>query len=121
MASPVIGIDLGTTYSAVARLDEHGRPETLNNSEGDKLTPSVLLFDDTSIVVGKEALKAIATDAAQVAMCMKRELGRRFFTQELDGRHYPPEALQAWILNKLRLDTAKVVGPFEKAVITVPA
>ena len=121
MPSPAIGIDLGTTYSAVARLDEHGRPETLNNEEGDKLTPSVLLFDDTHIVVGKEALKAVATDAEQVAMCMKRELGRRFFTQELDGRHYPPEALQAWVLNKLRLDTTKLVGPFEKAVITVPA
>ncbi|MCA9215908.1 MAG: Hsp70 family protein [Planctomycetales bacterium] len=121
MAPPVIGIDLGTTYSAVARLDENGRPETLNNAEGDKLTPSVLLFDDNNVIVGKEALKAIATDASHVAMCMKRELGQRFFRQELEGRHYPPEALQAWVLNKLRLDTSKIVGPFEKAVITVPA
>lgn len=121
MPAPAIGIDLGTTYSAVARLDEHGRPQTLNNSEGDKLTPSVLLFDESSVIVGKEALKAIATDAEQVAMCMKRELGQRFFSKELDGRHYPPEALEAWILNKLRLDTTNHVGVFEKAVITVPA
>jgi molecular chaperone DnaK len=119
--TPAVGIDLGTTYSAVAILDDSGRPKVLENAEGDRLTPSVVLFDEENVVVGKEALKAIGTDAARVARCMKRELGQRFYTQELGGRHYPPEALQAWVLNKLRLDASKRIGGFQQAVITVPA
>ena len=54
-----VGIDLGTTYSAVAFLDNSGRPQTLINAEGDKLTPSTMLFDGQSVIVGKEAVKAL--------------------------------------------------------------
>ncbi len=119
--TPAVGIDLGTTYSALATLDSNGRPQTLLNAEGDKLTPSVVLFDGDNMVVGKEALKAIATDASRVAQCIKRELGRRYFTKELGGRLYPPEALQAWILDKVRRDAARTLGDFRQVVITVPA
>lgn len=118
---PAIGIDLGTTFSAVSRLDELGRPVTLINAEGDKITPSVVFFEGDNIVVGKEAAKALATDAAEVAECAKRDLGRRIFHKPLGGRQYPPEALQAWILNKLRVDAQRQVGDFSKVVITVPA
>ena len=55
-----VGIDLGTTYSVIARLDNLGRPVTLVNAEGDKITPSVVFFDGANIVVGKEAAKALA-------------------------------------------------------------
>ena len=55
-----VGIDLGTTYSAVAHLDDTGRPVTLVNAEGDLLTPSAVLFEGNNVVVGKEALKALA-------------------------------------------------------------
>ena len=75
--TPAVGIDLGTTYSAVAYLDDTGRPVTLVNAEGDLVTPSVVLFEDNSPVVGKEALKALATEAEHVAQCAKRELGDR--------------------------------------------
>ena len=119
--SLAVGIDLGTTYSAVAVLDKSGQPQTLLNAEGDRLTPSVVLFDDENVVVGKEALKAIGTDALRVALCMKRELGQRSFAKELAGRHYPPEALEAWVLNKLRSDAEQQIGAFQRAVITVPA
>ncbi len=118
---PAIGIDLGTTYSAVAYLDSAGRPQTIPNQEGDKLTPSVVFFDEDAVVVGKEALKAIATNASEIAQCMKRELGRRYYDKELGGRHYPPEALEAWVLDKVRRDAARVLGPFRQVVITVPA
>ena len=118
---PAIGIDLGTTYSVICKLDEQGRPQTLINAEGDKLTPSVVFFEDGNIVVGKEAVKALATDADRVAECAKRDLGSRFFHNPLGGRRYPPEALQAWVLNKLRLDAQKQIGRFSRAVITVPA
>jgi molecular chaperone DnaK len=116
-----IGIDLGTTYSALAYIDTSGRPRTVANEEGDLLTPSVVFFDEEAVVVGKEALKAIATHAVSVARCMKRDLGRRFFPQELSGRHFPPEALEAWVLDKLRRDGARVLGEFQQVVITVPA
>ena len=118
---PAVGIDLGTTYSAVAYLDESGRPQTLNNAEGDKTTPSVVLFDGDDVVIGKEAVKAMATDMEYVAECTKRDLGRRVLRKEFSGCAYPPEALQGWILNKLRKDASKTIGSFAKAVITVPA
>jgi len=116
-----VGVDLGTTNSAVACLDDLGRPQTLINAEGDKVTPSVVLFEGTDVVVGKEALKAVATDADQVAQCTKRELGSRMFHKVLGGRQYPPQTIEAWVLNKLRSDASRQIGPFEQVVITVPA
>ena len=116
-----VGIDLGTTYSAVARLDQAGIPATLINAEGDHITPSVVLFDDPDVVVGKEALKALATEQDRVAECAKREMGRRIFHKTFNGNRYPPEVIQAWILKKLHTDAANQIGPFEKVVITVPA
>ena len=119
---PAVGIDLGTTFSVISRLDDLGRPQTMINAEGDKITPSVVFFEsDTSIVVGKEAAKAVATDAEQVAECAKRDLGQRFFHKPIGGRRYPPEALQAWVLNKLRVDAIRQIGNFSKVVVTVPA
>jgi molecular chaperone DnaK len=116
-----VGIDLGTTYSAVAYIDDTGRPVTLVNAEGDLVTPSVVLFEGDQAVVGKEALKAIATEADHVAQCAKRELGERTFHKALQGRKYPPEALQALVLNKIHHDAARQIGDFRKVVITVPA
>jgi molecular chaperone DnaK len=116
-----VGIDLGTTNSVVAYLDDTGRPQTLTNMEGDNTTPSVVLFDDGDVIVGKEAIKAMATDMERVAESVKRELGHQVFHKSLQGQSYPPETLQAWILNKIRNDAAKTIGPFDKVVITVPA
>ncbi len=116
-----VGIDLGTTNSAIAWLDDLGRPQTLINAEGDKVTPSAVLIEGDDAVVGKEAIKALATEGEQVAQCAKRELGYRYFRQSLDGRQYPPETLQAFVLNKLRVDASRQIGPITRAVITVPA
>ncbi|MBP88420.1 MAG: hypothetical protein CMJ64_17185 [Planctomycetaceae bacterium] len=120
-SAPAVGIDLGTTYSAVAYLDDAGRPLVLSNTEGDKTTPSVVLLDDGNVIVGKEAAKAMATDMDSIAECAKRELGLKLFQKTIGGEQYPPEVIQAWILNKLRLDAQNTLGPFAKAVITVPA
>ena len=81
--TPAVGIDLGTTFSAVACIDDTGRPVTLVNAEGDLLTPSVVLFDGDEVVVGKEALKAMATEAEHVAECSKRDVGHRAFHKVL--------------------------------------
>jgi len=120
-STPVIGIDLGTTYSVVAQLDRKGQPVSLVNAEGDRITPSVVLFEGDEVIVGKEAVKAMATEMNNVAECSKRDMGHRVFRKVFGGKQYPPEVIEAWILHKLRADTEAQVGPFEKAVITVPA
>ena len=116
-----VGIDLGTTFSVVARLDEQGTPSTLVNAEGDRITPSVVLFDGEDVVVGREALKAVSTEPQHVATCAKRDVGHRVFHKILDGKQYPPEVIQAFILSKLRADAMMQIGPFTQAVVTVPA
>ena len=64
---PIVGIDLGTTFSVVAHLDARGRPATLPNAEGDYTTPSVVFFDAAGAIVGKEAVKAAEFDPDRVA------------------------------------------------------
>ncbi|MCX7428510.1 MAG: Hsp70 family protein [Planctomycetia bacterium] len=121
MDETIIGIDLGTTFSVAARLDADGHPETLVNAEGDRLTPSVVLFDGDDVVVGKEALKAIGTETEHVAECSKRDVGHPVFHKVIGGKQYPPEVIEAWILNKLRVDVTAQIGPVRRAVVTVPA
>lgn len=116
-----VGIDLGTTNSAVAYIDEMGRPTTLVNSEGDLVTPSVVLLEGNSVIIGKEALKALATDAERVAQCAKRDLGYRAFHKSLEGRQFPPEAIQAFVLKKIKNDAQQIIGEFRRVVVTVPA
>jgi len=118
---PAVGIDLGTTFSAIAYMDGAGRPQVLSNQEGDKMTPSVVLIEDGSVVVGREAAKAMATDMENIAECAKRDLGMKSFHQTIGGIDYPPEVIQAWILKKVRSDAQRQIGAFTKAVVTVPA
>lgn len=120
-AQPAVGIDLGTTFSVISYVNDSGRPETIPNAEGDLLTPSVVLFDGEDVIVGREAAKAKATELENVADCPKRQIGHQVYDKVFGDRRYPPEALQGWILNKLKRDAARVVGGFDSAVITVPA
>ena len=82
---------------------------------------SIELDVERNVLTVQAQRSASFDDAAEVAECAKRDLGRRMFHKPLGGRQYPPEALQAWILAKLRLDAQAQIGPFEKAVVTVPA
>ncbi|MFO7905904.1 MAG: Hsp70 family protein [Planctomycetota bacterium] len=118
---PAVGIDLGTTYTVAARLDDVNRPCTLINAEGDRLTPSVVLLDEGEIVIGKEAVKAMGTEMERVAEGAKRDVGQRMFHRALGGRRYPPETIEAWVLDKVRRDTRDQIGDSHKVVITVPA
>lgn len=119
--SPAVGIDLGTTFSVIAHINDVGRPETIPNAEGDLLTPSVILFDGDEVIVGREAAKARASELENIADCPKRQIGNQVYDKVFGDRRYPPEALQGWILNKLKEDATRVTGPFDRAVITVPA
>jgi molecular chaperone DnaK len=116
-----VGIDLGTTYSVVARLDETGKSQIVRNFHGDILTPSVVLFDDKEIIVGKDAKKASADEVDRVAECVKRDMGSEFYSKPIRGEKLPPEVIQACILRKLAADAVRVCGPDIKVVITVPA
>lgn len=118
---PAVGIDLGTTYSVIARLDERGVPVSLVNGEGDLLTPSAVLFEGSDVVVGKEALKALAMEADRVAVFAKRDMGQRRYHKPLEGQWYPPEVIQAFVLKKLADDARRASSTFHQAVITVPA
>ncbi len=118
---PPVGIDLGTTFSAVSYLDNSRRPNLVINSEGDRVTPSVVLFDETSVVIGKEALKAAALEPDRVASHVKRDIGSPHYSRTILGEQVPPEVIQSLILEKLKRDTEEVLGPISEVVITVPA
>ena len=122
MAShPPVGIDLGTTYSAIAYLDETGRPTSIANDAGDVLTPSAVSFDGPAVLVGKEAIKQGVFEPEVFADCFKRDIGRREFHRPVAGQRVPPEVLSAFVLKKLKQDAERRLGPIEEAVITVPA
>jgi molecular chaperone DnaK len=116
-----IGIDLGTTFSAVAYLDRGGVPQTILNMEGDLSTPSVVYFDETEAVVGKEAVKAAAYEPEAVAQFAKRDMGKPAYARPIRGVQLPPEVIQAAVLQKLKSDAELRLGAVREVVITVPA
>jgi molecular chaperone DnaK len=118
----LVGIDLGTTFSAIATLDDRGHPETLPNRDGEMLTPSaVLILDDGQVVVGQAALDVALEQPDRVATLVKRRMGQKTFGQLVAGREFRPETLAALILRKLVQDAERRIGPVKQAVITVPA
>ena len=120
-AQPAVGIDLGTTFSVVAFLNQEGKPQTIQNSEGDMITPSVVYFGVDETVVGKEAVKVAQFEPESVAQFAKRDVGKSQFHKEIRDYKMPPEAIQAIILKKLQNDAAVKIGEFKDVVITVPA
>ncbi|MFO0927659.1 MAG: Hsp70 family protein [Gemmataceae bacterium] len=122
MAGKLVGIDLGTTFSAIASLDDHGQPQTIPNRDNQSLTPSaVLLLDDGTTVVGEAALDVALEQPDRVATLVKRRMGESTFGRSVAGREFRPETLSAIILRKLVQDAELRIGPIDKAVITVPA
>lgn len=121
-AKRYIGIDLGTTFSAMAYVDPHGTPVTIPNAEGSLTTPSVVYFEQSGqVIVGADARAAAVDHPGLVVECVKREMGERFFSRPIQGRKLPPPAISALILKKLKQDAEAKLGPVDGAVITVPA
>ena len=117
----IIGIDLGTTTTLVARFNEAGRPEITNNAEGNPITPSVIQIDDAgSVIVGTEAKKFLGTGAANVFAEFKREMGTDK-TWPIGGKNVTPVELSALLLKKVVADYAAQFGQPESVVITWPA
>lgn len=117
----LVGIDLGTTFSAIATLDDHGQAVTLPNREGEMLTPSVIYLDGETAVVGQAGRDVALEQPDKVASLVKRRMGHRSLGRPVGGREYRPETLSAIILRKLVQDAELRLGPIGKAVITVPA
>jgi molecular chaperone DnaK len=120
-ASKLLGIDLGTTFSAIATLDEHGRAVTLPNVEGEMLTPSAILLEEGCAVVGQAARDVALEQPEKVAQIVKRFMGHPKVGYLVGGKEFRPETLSAILLKKLVLDAERRIGPVKKAVITVPA
>jgi molecular chaperone DnaK len=115
-----LGIDLGTTFSVVAQVNDAGLPVVLPNAEGSPTTPSVVLFDAGHAVVGAIARESLATEPESVVQLVKRHIGSGW-TFEHSGQAYRPEHISALILRKLAQDAHLLTGPVTQAVITVPA
>ncbi len=116
-----VGIDLGTSNSVVAYLTPEGETKVLPNSEGETLTPSVALFNDDRVIVGKAAREAGADFLDRTAECAKRDMGSAHYHRAIGGRMIPPEAIQGFILRKLHRDIASKLTDECDVVITVPA
>src|SRR4051812_4647379 len=124
MLGKTVGIDLGTTFSAIAHVDEYGKPQIIPNSENERLTPSVILFDAMNVVVGAVALQNAVAEPRQIVDFVKREMGKTEaeYHREFDGVRYTAEQLSALIIRKLKADAEKYLRlPVTHAVITVPA
>lgn len=119
-----IGIDLGTTFSAVAHIDAYGKPQIVPNSESERITPSVILFDNNNVVVGTVAKNNSVAEPERIVDFVKREMGKpkEQFQRQFGDKSYSAEELSALILTKLKSDAEKYLKePVTDAVITVPA
>ncbi|WP_455494753.1 molecular chaperone DnaK [Gemella sanguinis] len=117
--SKIIGIDLGTTYSAVAVL-EGGEAKIIPNPEGNRTTPSVVAFKGDEIQVGEVAKRQAITNPNTV-ISIKRHMGTDYKV-EVNGKKYSPQEISAMILQNLKATAESYLGEkVTKAVITVPA
>lgn len=117
-----VGIDLGTTYSTIAIVEEHGLPTIIPNAESERLTPSAVFFDDDSIVVGQIAKDAAISNPDNVVMFVKRQMGNSNWFLPHQQQRYTPIDISALILRKLKQDAESYLGrDLPYAVITVPA
>ena len=117
----VIGIDLGTTNSCVAVM-EGGEPTVITNSEGSRLTPSVVGFSKTGErLVGELAKRQAISNPENTVASIKRHMGESY-TVKIEGKDYTPQEISAMILQKLKEDAESYLGEkVTQAVITVPA
>jgi molecular chaperone DnaK len=122
-STAVWGIDLGTTYSCISRVDDFGHPVVVGNRDGDPVTPSVVMFlGATDIQVGKEAKRQMQLEPERVCELVKRHMGDPEWRFSADGREWTAPEVSAQILKALcedaELQTREKV---EKVLITVPA
>ncbi len=119
----VYGIDLGTTYSCISHVDEHGKPVVLANAEGEMTTPSVVFFESPdNIVVGQSAKEVVSIHPDLCVSTVKRAMGDPHWERSFHGQVYKPQDVSSFILRKVVGDAANLMGEkIEDVVITCPA
>ena len=118
--SAFIGIDLGTTYSAVSYIDDTGRSKIVHNSAGSNVTPSCIDFSGGKAEVGEEARKSLGMSDT-IAARFKRDMGSTTTTYNIEGNEHTPTDCSAIVLKKLLQDTKEAIGEVGEAVVTIPA
>lgn len=146
MANPIIGIDLGTTNSCVAVMEAGGKVRVIENSEGDRTTPSIVAYTkDGEVLVGQSAKRQAVTNPKNTLYAIKRLIGRKFKSDivqrdikmvpykiieadngdawvDADGKALAPQQVSAQVLMKMKKTAEDYLGhPVTEAVITVPA
>ncbi|WP_227134622.1 Hsp70 family protein [Halorubellus salinus] len=118
----ILGIDLGTTNSGMA-IVEAGDPQMLSNNEGNRLTPSVVHYDeDGDALVGRRAISREPAEPDQVIREIKRHMGEEDYTEKIQGKDFTPPEVSTEILQKLKRDAEEYLeDDVSEAVVTVPA
>jgi len=120
----IVGIDLGTTFSALAILNAIGKPEIVPNADGERITPSAIFFDEENsdvVRVGIEAVNSRLLNAKRSIRWIKRYMGDSNYRKNIDGKDWTPVELSGLILKKLKQECASEHGEIRDAVISVPA
>ena len=114
-----IGIDLGTTYSAVAKIDQNGIPKIIENN-GKNITASCVALDNDTLVVGDGPEAKYGEEGFSIGARFKRHMGENYLT-ELGSNQFTPTDLSAAVLSEMRRIAEKEVGEIAEAVVTIPA
>lgn len=124
MSQVIAGIDLGTTFSAIAVLNQIGRPEVVPTLDGERILPSALFFPegDEKVVTGIEAINSRYDDVSRAVRWIKHHMGDKDYRVDIGGCEWKPSEISAVIVKKLASDASVVLGkPVTDVVITVPA
>ncbi len=121
----ILGIDLGTTYSVGAYLDDEGKPQVITNMEGSQTTPSVVYFEsENNVVVGQTAKDNSFLKPNDVVSAVKNYMGEKKVYRTSFGQEYTPEVVSSFILKKIVSDAKKRLDlsePIKDVVVTIPA
>ncbi|MBR9801905.1 Hsp70 family protein [bacterium] len=116
-----VGIDLGTTFSSIARIGDDGEPDPILNADDRTITPSiVILSEEGQVVVGPTFERMSIEDPQRIIEAVKRQMGNKDFFVVYQNKKLTPEFISALILKKLKQDAEARIGPIANAVITVP-
>src|SRR5947209_1296025 len=118
----IVGIDLGTTHSAVAFVNGRGKPEIIRNEFGHTITPSIIYFGEGKPIVGDKAKEQLRAGKKEVIQLFKRSMDDTNFLFSAHGHDYTPVDLSALLLSYMKEQAERYLkGPVTDAVITVPA
>jgi len=121
----IVGIDLGTTYSAISRINHHGVAEIVTTGDdSERMIASIIYFgEDGTTYVGKSAVKIASQekDPSRLVKLVKRQMGNEFFSTQILGKKWKPSDLSAILLAKMKVDFEAQFGQIDKCIISVPA